>query len=61
MTNKNFTISSNATEREILEYSFALWNSGYDYKIILLFHALLHNWKADKLIYYVDLIEEKKK
>lgn len=55
-----FTIKSDVSERDLLESCFNYHHSGYDYKLLLLFHALAHGWKSYKLIYYIDLIEEEK-
>lgn len=55
-----FKLESNVNERDLIETCLNYYHSGYDYKILLLFHALTHSWKVDKLIYYINLIEEKK-
>lgn len=52
-----FIINSNVSEKDMVEYCFNMWNSGFDYKIVLFFHAMAHSWKYKKLIYYVSLIE----
>lgn len=54
-------IISNMDERKLIELSLNYYNSGYDYKLPLLFHALAHSWKVDKLIYYINVIEGESK
>ncbi len=54
------TIESNIDEQALIEICLNYFHSGYDYKLPLLFHALANSWKAEKLIYYINLIEEKK-
>ncbi len=54
-----FTIESNVSERDLIENCLSYYHSGYDYHFILLFHALAHSWKVDKLIYYENLIHNK--
>ena len=52
----SFKIESNISERDLIESCLNYHCSGYDFMLILLFHALAHQWKYDKLIYYRNLI-----
>jgi len=60
-TKKTFEIDSSFNEKDLIEACCNYYHSGYEYKIFLLFHALAHFWKGDKLIDYVNLIEEQSK
>jgi len=58
-TKKTFELSSKLSEQQLIENCLNYYHSGYDYKLILFFHALTHQWKLDKFTYYFKLIEGK--
>lgn len=58
-TKKTFELSSKLSEQTLIESCLNYYHSGYDYKLILFFHALTHQWKLDKFTYYFKLIEGK--
>jgi len=55
------TIDEKITEQQLIENCLNYYHSGYDYKLLLFFYAFGKKWKADKLIYYINLIREIKK
>ncbi len=60
MNKETFIINTNdITERKLVENCLNYYHSGYDYKFLLLFYALAHQWKADKVIYYINLLKKK--
>ncbi len=52
----SFSIESNVSERDLIESCLNYYYSGYDQFFVVLIHALAHQWKYDKLIYYRNLI-----
>ncbi len=59
MTKGKVKIESIIPEKDLIESCFNMYFSGYEYKHIIAFHALANHWKANKLIYYINLIEER--
>ncbi len=51
------TIKSNVSEQDLIENCLMYYHAKYDYKLILVFHAMAHYWKWDKVAYYINLIE----
>ncbi len=58
-TQRIMELESPVREQQLIENCLNYYHSGYDYKLLLLFHALAHSWNANELIYYINLIEEK--
>lgn len=64
MSEGTIFISSNVKEKEIIEYLLNCICSGMDTNQVMLFLALqgmVHQWKMDKVIYYINLIKGERK
>jgi len=60
MTSGKITIKSNIDEQKLMESCLNQTASGYDMRFALALHAMANEWKADKLIYYMEMLEEEK-
>lgn len=58
MVQGSITISSNIDECILIENCLMYYHAGYEYKHLLCFHALANSWKYDRLMYYINLIED---
>jgi len=56
MKPKTITISSEVSEQHLIENCLMYYHSGYEYHLILFFHAMARRWHKDKLFYYLNLI-----
>lgn len=54
----SLTIQSNISEQQLIEICLNYFHSGFDYKIYLFLYAFVKQWNIEKLIYYINLIEE---
>ncbi|HED05192.1 MAG TPA: hypothetical protein ENI61_00740 [Ignavibacteria bacterium] len=55
---KKIKITSKVSEKDLIEHCLNLYHSGYDFTIILSFHAMACRWNFNKLKYYLILITE---
>jgi len=55
---KKLTIKTNVSERDLIEHCLNLKHSGYEYKLFIVLYALEKRWNIEKLIYYLNLIED---
>jgi len=51
-------IGKNVTEDKLIENCLMYYHSGYDYKLMLSLYAMAKQWKINKLVYYISLIEK---
>lgn len=56
--NLTINIDKEITEQKLIEDCLMKKHSGYDYRLTLVFYALEKRWDVEKLIYYINLIEE---
>ena len=61
MTKGKVTIKSYIPEQDLIEGLLNQYYSGEEITHILIFHALAHQWKVDKLLYYMKLFRWEEK
>jgi len=54
------TIQSDIDEQTLMEGCLNQKYSGFEYQVIFMFYALLHQWHIDKFTYYWNLLQEEK-
>lgn len=54
------TIKSTTPEKEFMEILLNMTSTGYDVKLPFVLHAMANGWHIDKLIYYINLLEQNK-